>query len=364
MRHVRIARIVVSAVVSLAVCGIGTPCSASEKYEEKIIRTVEFEDAELLIFEGSRDDVEVVGKKGLNTVKIVAFKRVTADSDEEANRIASMMLLEVEQVGDEIRISTEYPKRTKSGTNIISYLLGHRKHMSMEIHIEIPARFSADIHTASGDVSAEDISGLVEIYTASGDVTVSNLGGSLHVSVASGDIISKNVAGDVDIKSASGDIEGRDFEGDTRASTASGDIELIELGGDVEVKTASGDVFVEDVRNVQYRGTSGTARFKKVTGKVTASATSGDISLWLIPELGNDFRVSTSSGDISLYFGRLLEEGYVLNARTTTGEFDINLPIKISKIGRHSVSGVVRKGESILSLETVSGDITVEESKE
>ena len=84
----------------------------------------------------------------------------------------------------------------------------------------------------------------------------------------------------------------------------------------------------------------------------------------LEPSGDNDYNVRTSSGEIELLFIEKVPGGYVLNANTTNGDISVNLAIKITKVGRHYITGVVRDGESVVTLETVSGDITVAEEEE
>ena len=115
---------------------------------------------------------------------------------------------------------------------------------------------------------------------------------------------------------------------------------------------------------IEYEGISGSGRFLDIRGSVDASAASGDLTFRVAPESPSDYMISASSGNVSLRFIRLLERGFVLRASTTTGEIKAELPIKITKVDRNRITGVVREGESKVLLETASGDITVEESGE
>jgi len=72
----------------------------------------------------------------------------------------------------------------------------------------------------------------------------------------------------------------------------------------------------------------------------------------------------TSSGRVMLQFDRILKRGFALKARTTSGDISMILPIKVSKVGRHYLVGVVREGASTVILETASGDIDVSEPEE
>ena len=88
------------------------------------------------------------------------------------------------------------------------------------------------------------------------------------------------------------------------------------------------------------------------------------MEFYLEPDGDSDYNVRTSSGEIELRFVRKTPGGYVLKANTTSGDISVDLPIEIKKVGRHYIAGVVRKGKSVVLLETVTGDIGIIEDEE
>jgi DUF4097 and DUF4098 domain-containing protein YvlB len=153
---------------------------------------------------------------------------------------------------------------------------------------------SAAIHSASGDVFLDEVTGEVVVNTASGDARVDRVGGHLRAHSASGDI----VVGRVD------DTVG--------AHSASGDVQLGEVGGAVNVKTASGDVRI------------GTAH----RGSVRVHSASGDVSVGVAPGTGVWLDLSTVSGSAQsdLTVGNNAPEGTAdlsISVRSMSGDIEV-----------------------------------------
>jgi Putative adhesin len=115
--------------------------------------------------------------------------------------------------------------------------------------------------------------------TKSADVRGRGRLGSAEVKTASGDISLDTVTGDVRVKTASGDFALTEAHGTTHVQTASGDVALQQLRDDVTVQAVSGDVWIKDARQSAHVNTvSGDQRLDAVmAGAVEAHAVSGDI---------------------------------------------------------------------------------------
>lgn len=351
-------------VVVLSVALTGTVYAGSVKHEEKIHKTIEIRDESRLVVESKSGDITILGEAGRNEVQLTIIKRVKAKSQEEAERLAGLLDIEIDRDGRELVISTKYPKGDDAKRSIFSYLMRRYPKMSMELILVVPPELDIELTSASGDLSVSNINGSVELTAASGDLQTINIGGSLNMVVASGDIEVENVDGEARFSSASGDITAHKLSSDALIQTASGDVEMIDIGGDVEAETISGDIVVEGVGSVIYKGVSGSARFIDVRGGVSAATASGDLTFRVIPEDNFDYTVSAASGDIKLHFLMIMPGGYVLKAGTTTGDINASLPIRLTKVGRNRVAGIVREGRSKVVLETASGDILILEPEE
>ena len=83
-----------------------------------------------------------------------------------------------------------------------------------------------------------------------------------------------------------------------------------------------------------------------------------------MPSGSNSYRIVASSGNVTLRFMRVMEGGFVLKAATTSGEIHAQLPIRVTKVDRNLIAGIVREGHAKVFLETSGGDITIEEPEE
>ncbi|HER44183.1 MAG TPA: hypothetical protein ENO08_06965 [Candidatus Eisenbacteria bacterium] len=348
------------AAVSVA-CG---PPAEAETYEETGRKTIALEGEEILFVGNKRGDIALIGEDGRTGIEIVFEKKVRAEDGAEAEKIANGMSVVFERKNGELFINAEYPEVENAKKSLLSILLQRDPRFSMDMAIRVPSHMIMHAKTSSGDIALSGAGKGAGLSTASGDVAVEGVEGDVEISVSSGDVDIKEIAGNVKVSAASGDITAETIAGDAEVQTSSGDVELDYVDGDLKIVSSSGDVSVKGVGAVTYKGSAGDAEFYGVRGSVQAGGSSGDMTFHLEPKGGNDYTVRTSSGGIVLRFVEKMPGGFALKANTTNGDISVNLPIEITKVGRHYIAGVVRDGRSAVTLETVSGDIGVFEEEE
>lgn len=334
------------------------------KYEQSYTKTIELKGEQRLVVGNKRGDIVVIGEEGRTGIELIVTEYVRAECEDSARKIAEKMSVRIKSKNGDLIIVAVFPDTDGDKKSIIAMLLQRDPRSHIDIKILIPQHLALKLKASSGDVVATGISNAVKAATASGDIKLVKIGGDVEVGVSSGDIIVEELKGDANIDSASGDVFAREITGTVVARTASGDIEMRDLSGDLRVTTASGETLVEGVGSVEYKGSGGDAEFSGVRGCVSAAVASGDLHFELEPDGDHDYVLRTSSGQIDLRFAKRLPGGFVLKANTTNGDIDVSLPIQISKVGRHLITGVVREGKNIVKLETVSGDITIVEDEE
>jgi DUF4097 and DUF4098 domain-containing protein YvlB len=359
-RYVAVACIAVLAVTLIA----ADAPTATRTYEETGSKIITLEDEEILYVGNKRGDIIMVCEEGRTDIEIIFTKRARAENEAEAKKVAASMNIVFKRKNGELIIAAEYPEAETVKKSILSILLQRDARFSMDLKIMVPDDMILMAKTSSGDIDVSDAGRDVGLSAASGDIAARRIGGNIEISVSSGDIEIRNAAGNVKANSASGDIKAEDVAGNLEVRTSNGGADLREIGGDLLITTSAGDISVKGVGSVKYKGATGDAEFYGVRGSVSAGAASGDMIFHLEPSSENDYNVRTSSGEIVLRFIEKVPGGYVLKANTTNGDITVNLPIKITKVGRHYIAGVVRGGESIVALETVSGDIAVTENEE
>jgi DUF4097 and DUF4098 domain-containing protein YvlB len=164
---------------------------------------------------------------------------------------------------------------------------------SLRFEVKVPrsTSFVFDrISTASGNVSAENVTGRVELHTASGDVTVKGVSGEIEAASASGTVKVRDAAGRVSASTASGDVDVEltrvEGEGDMRFSSASGNVNVrlpASADATVEMSTASGSIDTNLPIEIKHdeRGPGTRARGQLGGGSrlLKISSASGDLSL-------------------------------------------------------------------------------------
>lgn len=190
------------------------------------------------------------------------------------------------------------------------------------------------------------------------------VGTEVRASTVSGNIAVRGVAGEVTTKSVSGDVEVRDAGNRVEIETVSGDIRGIKLGGRIRVHAVSGDVRLEDIDgdvsgksvsgSLEATGSVANLEFESVSGEVTFS---GDL------RAGGSFRANSHSGDLRLTLPATLNAN--VDVQTYSGDFRTAFPITIQPGERSGsrgrrMSGTIGNGGARISLETFSGDVTIE----
>jgi hypothetical protein len=353
-----------AAVIVAVVFGAVAARAADYKYEEAVSKTIELEGARKLVIESLSGDITVTGEADRKSIELKIVKYVRAEDEETARKLAKSMGVVVTRPEEMIKLETRYPKKGKVKTSIFSFFVERGNSMNITLDLKIPAGLEVETASASGNVEISSVLAGVEASSASGDLIIRDIGKDVVAHVASGDIEIGDIGGSVSVSSAAGDILVRDIAGNADISVATGDVEISSVGGSLTLNTYTGDAVVEGVGAVRYEGINGSASFIDVRGAVEASAASGDISFRVTPVELSSYHITASSGNIVLRFLDAMEGGFILKASTTSGEISASLPIKVTKVDRNRIAGIVREGRAKVVLETASGNITVEEPGE
>lgn len=193
------------------------------------------------------------------------------------------------------------------------------------VKIGIPAKFrgSLNIKTGSGNVTMSDTkAGDLSVTVGSGDVTLLRIGGkTVTCRSGSGNLNLNQIEGDLDVLTGSGDVNITGIKGNVISETGSGEQQIADSTGDVKSQAGSGDLFLD-----------------RIGGGIDARTGSGDIRITGLEEKSFTLQATTHSGDI----GGKMDSGLSYNKKGTeaTGSFG-------------------EKPEYLVSLDTGSGDITL-----
>ena len=73
---------------------------------------------------------------------------------------------------------------------------------------------------------------------------------------------------------------------------------------------------------------------------------------------------SSSSGDIDISYIPAKDYGFHLDVNTNSGSIEGDMPIKVSRVDRRKLQGVVGTGSAHVQIETASGDVSIVEKED
>lgn len=356
--------IAVLAAAALVACttltAVATPGDRAER-EEK--RSVDAAGKKELAVKNARGRTVVVGKDGVGQVSIVINRSARGRDKEDAEELLDALDVQIDEHGDRVVIETRDDRY--GNHSLWSYMKGDRRSAWVDYTIEVPRGFSVSASTTSGEVRISNIAGNATAAATSGEVDVRAVGGDADVSATSGDVTVAEIGGNLDLAATSGDVTIDKVGGRLVLKGTSGDFRVTRAGGDVNAQLSSGDFTLEGCSgDVSFDASSGDATITEVTGDVNASTSSGTIEVLIIPVKDRKFELSSSSGDIRVHYVSVKDFGFQLDVKTSSGSIEGDLPIKVSRVDRRRLQGVVASGAARVDIETASGDVTILERSE
>ena len=362
-RNHRIGALAMAATLFLALPAGAVPGERLEK-EEKT--AVEAAGKNALTIKNARGRTVLVGRPDATTVSIVAVKTAAGKDDADAQKMMDKISIEVTEKGDQIVVETHDGNRYEDwGWSVMSVVKGTRRSAWVDYTIEVPYRFSVTASTTSGEVRLSNLGGRAEVAATSGDVSVRGVAGGAKATLTSGDLEVTDIGGDLTVAATSGNVVVDNVRGNLSVDGTSGDFQVSRIEKDLDVDLTSGDFTLEGCSgNVVFRAASGDARLTEVGGSVDASTSSGDIEVMITPLGERTFSVSTSSGDIELFYVPVKNYGFKLDVSTASGSIEAEMPIKVSRVDRRRLQGVVGSGAAQIQIETASGDVSIMENSD
>ena len=347
-------------VASTAVSAVATPGDRVER-EEK--RSVDASGKKELSVKNARGRTVVVGKDGLSSVSIVINRSAQGRDREDAEDLLDNLEVVIGERGDAVTVETRDDRATNNG--LWSYVKGERRNAWVDYTIEVPRNFKVAAATTSGEVRISNIEGDASVGATSGEIDVRAVGGDADVSITSGDVTVAEIGGGLELSATSGDVIVDKVGGKLELQGTSGDFKVTRIGGDVSARLSSGDFTLEGCSgNVTFDASSGDVSITEVTGGINASTSSGGIEVLIVPTRDRSFQLSSSSGDIRVHYVPVKDYGFQLDVKTASGSIEGDLPIKVSRVDRRRLQGVVGSGAAHVDIETASGDVTILERSE
>ncbi len=201
---------------------------------------------------GGRVSIKVTSSDGVlrgvsgETARVTANFQIRANSDEEADRMFAEDQLVVEQ-GDGYLSVSEPDGRSPLG-GLVGRLITGRV-VDYDISADIPEQAELSFAGVSADVNVEGLLGDQQYATVSGDLSLTRLGGSASVNSVSGDVTMRaDQPISVNADTVSGDLSvvAPVIRG-LRANAVSGDIDVegqLAMGEQYRIDTVSGDLSI------------------------------------------------------------------------------------------------------------------------
>ncbi|MDF3018520.1 MAG: hypothetical protein K0R44_3745 [Thermomicrobiales bacterium] len=230
------------------------------------------------------------------------------------------------------------------------------RHSWFDITIEVPQEISSrvDIHSASGDVRIEGVTGEIALNSMSGDVRIVRTSGKVALKTASGDLVVEGATGHLTAQTASGDVHVSSAHAEGfHIQTVNGDIHLDALptgDGPFRAQTVSGDVRLT-LRQSTADGEdpAATLAFQTVSGDahVTPPFRKTDRRRWQAGsgDRGPHIDVTTVSGDLAAGFATANWPGSSLEFAATDARPEAAQPTEQEDAVRLAVLEAVERGE-------------------
>jgi hypothetical protein len=210
-----------------------------------------------------------------------------------------------------------------------------------EVVIRVPAAVSLSAHQGVGTFSARDVT--LESLTA--------------------DLMSANaqldrVRADIAIDAGSGRVVGRELTGAVSVDVGSGSTELRLVRGDrLSIDAGSGGVTLDDVvasEVIVDVGSGPTALWGVDAQRLRLDSGSGSVRAALLRGT-SDVSIEAGSGGVELSLPDRFDAR--IDVESGSGGIDTELPIRVTRVERNDLHGVIGEGRGQLRVETGSGRV-------
>jgi len=298
-----------------------------------------------------------------NTIKVGVQKKVTAESQSDADKVNAATRPTITVAGDLVTVNAN----TASGN--------HRVETNLEIYL--PRKAAADIATARGKVEVHDRQGDLKISNSHGEVDLGDIQGNVSINLRGGSVRAENLQGDLSLDGRVGDVtvenvQGSvrltgDYFGTTRLAKITNSVHFLSSRTDMEMAKLDGDLVLEsdDLRASSLAGPtrvitrSKGIRLDGFTGNVHIEDTNSDIELTPGKLPLGSFQITNRRGSIHLVLPA--NAAFQLEAHTTRGEISSDFTgVNVQSHARGAqATGAIGSGGPQIQLSTDRGDIEI-----
>ena len=314
-----------------------------------------------------------------NEVRISGTIHAAAGTAAEAERIAGLLNVTYEQVGENWIVKAVYPlaesrkycypRRTEAAELpwFLEWLdLGSSNFKYDGLEVRIVSQPASGVLTLYADFRVELPPGVGDkIKDGIGLVSSTGVRGAQTLDIATGEITARDGEGDLSADSGSGDVEISHHKGDVQVDTGSGDVRLERIAAaKINVDTGSGDILLQDVSGSLFADTGSgdiIGRALRLGSTLSADTGSGDVSVSGDFSAVAKLAIDTGSGDVTLETSPSSAVPQVrIAVGTGSGEISLDLPTsRITRSGRGDLVAEIGSATGVASIATGSGDVTL-----
>ncbi len=337
------------------------------------VRETDLGRGRLVEIDATRGDVEVVTGEG-SGVRVEVRKRIRAESEERAERLAGSFPLEITPTDQGIAVRvTGRPGTERPGGLETSFTVKAPPESRLAITTTYGAvrvhgfRGSVIVRTSHEKVEVGDLAGSCEITTRFGSVSAEGVEGALSVKTEHGDVTASEIGGTVQIESAHGTVALTDVGGPVAVRSRHGDVTILRARKSVRVEAPHSSVDIEAVQAaVTAQVEADPIKVKEVSGPVDIRAEATSVELIdvqgpiRVEGRHTDVQVVRPRGDVvidtthqEISFAPPPGQGFRLYARSELGEIESELPeLRIPDTAAGAFSAVVGDGRHTYRLST------------
>jgi DUF4097 and DUF4098 domain-containing protein YvlB len=275
-----------------------------------------------------------VNTNASSEVTVDVFRKITRSTKADEEEFLREHPVTFSQDGDTVTVSSH------AKTKMTGWWHGSQK-TEGRYTITVPAAFTAQLKTAGGGVTANDLTGEVKAQTSGGGFNFSRLHGTLNAETSGGSIHVRDCQGPLKVRTSGGGIDVSGGSGSLDGGTSGGTVTVREFQGPARVESSGGGITIENV-----------------AGKVDGSTSGGSISARFSSPLSDEVKLETSGGGVTL---RVPENSaFDLDASTSGGSVNSELPVTVvGKVAHSHLKGPVNGGGKPVVLRTSGGSIHV-----
>ena len=364
--------LVVASLLSLAVAA---PVSAAEA-RRQIDRTFTVATGESFSLLNLAGNVTITRAAGTE-LKVSATVHAEAGSQAEAERLAELLKLAVDESGAKVSVKAAYPLDNyrkysyprRADAEQLPWFLEWLNGLSSTsssydgVNVRVVSQASSSAPTLFADFKLEVPAGVaVSIDNLIGELRSNGLESDLALELSSGQVEVRDGKGALGVETGSGDILVVAQEGKAKAETGSGDVTFERVHGErVSIETGSGDVTLTEISAALAAETgSGDIVVSGLVAGATLDASTGSGDIQLAGDLGavTRFDISTGSGDVTMTASRTPQ--VQLSISTGSGDIAVDLPAsRITRNDRNDMRVAIGTATGTGSISTGSGDVVV-----